>query len=214
MIPEESMKGLILEGIPGAGKTVLLNHLLPRLTNVHRGPLWIATEHITERVLEPLRTTTAEETSKHLRSHLLHLDQLQAWSKSAPPGKNTSPIFILERFHLSAAVHIADISPSFSSFDEALQTYETTLVWCRIPPNKILQKSVRETIATRNPHWLAFLQTLGKTETEIASHFLEEQNQFEHFFQESHLPKQSLEIDPSNLTTHLSHLISILELSS
>lgn len=187
------MRGLILEGIPGSGKTALLRALLLRVVEQHRGPLWVATEHITERVLEPLAQASPLDARTHAASHLNHLFNLWEWEKAAPAGPDVGALFVLERFHLSLESHISGIGPGeFQAWDERLAELGGHLLFLTLPETEILEKSVRETLARRSIHWRAYLESLAMTEEAIAEHFQAEQEKMRRLFCASHIRKTEL----------------------
>lgn len=183
------MKGIVLEGITGSGKTTLLRALLAEWAGTHRGPLWVATEHLTERVLEPLSAADSMQALSHLDSHVSHLDQLAAWDVEAPRGVKTETLFVLERFHFSVACHLPELADhDWTSLEDRLAAHGTLLVRCRLHPGMILERAVRQTRRERPPTWTRWLDTLGRDEEEQATHFRREQESLERLVARTRLP--------------------------
>lgn len=206
------MRGIILEGITGSGKTTLLRALSARWAESRRGPMWIATEHLTERVLEPLATASSTTALAHLETHVAHLERLAVWDGDAPRGPATETVFALERFHLSIASHISGLAQhDWSSVEERLLALGTILVWCRLPPELIGERSVRRTRAERNPAWARWLDTLGKDEPAQIAHFRHEQERLAELVSRSHLPTTELVLPDSSTESNLEAAVGVIE---
>ncbi len=158
------MIGFILEGIPGSGKTTLLRELVSLAARSARGSIWVATEHITERTLEPFLSARPKQARDLVRRHLGILRELASLEDAGPKGEchptrkgipararnffeagdpalpifeGVSPLFFIERFHLSLSVHIPGLGPSdFTAWEASLSRAGAHLVWLRIPPGK------------------------------------------------------------------------------
>lgn len=183
------LHGLILEGIPGTGKTSLCRNLVRALPDWHRGPLWLATEHVTERRLEPLAATTPAQAGNLARGHLRLLETLAAMTARAPRGLHTAPLFLLERFHLSLAVHVPGLRRrARQAWERDLLGLNTLLVLLVLDPEDVLRRTVEEPSRQRNEAWGQYLQTLGFDPQRQADHFLREQRCLEALFRESRLP--------------------------
>ena len=193
------MRGIILEGITGSGKSALLRALLRRWAETRRGPLWIATEHVTERVLEPLAGASAVTALAQLEAHLAHLARLAEWDADAPRGPATEALFALERFHFSVSGHIPGLADhEWGNLEDRLRDLGTTLVWCRLPPEAISARAVQDTRRQRAATWARWLDTLGNTDEERAEHFRHEQEHLAGLVARSRLPVIELVLcDPS-----------------
>ena len=110
------MKGLILEGVPGTGKTTLLNSILRSRRYVDRSFLstMVLSEHQTQRVLEAKEEE--EGLDRHdnvalLESHLTYLGGIQERLKDMPwcaNGRtNQRATYLIERFHFTHVCHYA-----------------------------------------------------------------------------------------------------------
>ena len=194
------MKGLILEGITGSGKTTLLRALVRGLAERWRGPVWVATEHVTERVLEPLKEATGEGVCRHIDTHLEHLKQLSQWDSSAPQGSNTETIFILERFHFSLGLHVPRLSTDWlKATDQRLAVYHPLVVWCRLAEQEIPERSVLRPSQERGEQWNAYLKTLGTDPEEQFRHFVREQQRLAKFLSESVLCTYPVQVNNATI---------------
>ncbi|MFZ2957291.1 MAG: hypothetical protein WA705_10415 [Candidatus Ozemobacteraceae bacterium] len=206
------MRGIILEGISGSGKTTLLRALTARWTGTRRGPLWIATEHLTERVLEPLATASPASALSHLDSHLHHLERLAAWDADAPRGSGTETVFVLERFHLSVGAHISGLAAhDWAPLEERLLGFGAILVWCRLPLDSIVDRAVRRTRAERQPAWTCWLTSLGKNEAEQTDHFRREQEQVAELVRRSRLPVIEFTFSETSFCSDLEMAVTAIE---
>lgn len=206
------MQGIILEGIPGSGKTLLLQAFLRELPELHSGPLWIATEHLTERVLEPFSEKKSDQAVRHIENHLQVLERMAQWESQAPKGKSSGLVCLLERFHLSVFTHISGIKPKkFQEWEERLKTLNFSLIFLRVDPPKILTQSVKDTILRREKCWSNYLFTLGDSQTDIASYFSSEQESFRESYNRSELSKCDLELIPENVDSGLRTLRTLLK---
>lgn len=194
------MKGLILEGITGSGKTTLLRALVRRLAESWRGPVWVATEHVTERVLEPLKEATGEEVCRHIDTHLEHLKHLSQWDSAAPKGSNTETLFILERFHFSLGLHIPGLSKEWlKATDQRLAIFQPLVVWCRLEEQDIPERSVLRPSQERGRQWNAYLQTLGADPEEQFRHFAREQQRLAKFLSDSVLCTYPIQVNRATI---------------
>ncbi|MBF0502500.1 MAG: hypothetical protein HQM09_20345 [Candidatus Riflebacteria bacterium] len=170
------------------------------LAQSRSGPLFLASEHITERLLEPLAEATTNDAISHLDEFTSHLETLSAWDADAPHGKNTETVFVLERFHISLGSHISGIDwASLANIDNRLSSLNTLIVWCSLPDDQLLERSVRSPLSYRNSYWKSYLATLGADENMQADHFRNEQNRLEALFRQSILEKIRIEICRENV---------------
>ncbi|HNV71260.1 MAG TPA: hypothetical protein PKO06_16265 [Candidatus Ozemobacteraceae bacterium] len=205
------MRVIILEGITGSGKTTLLRMLARLIAERWRGPVWLATEHVTERVLEPLAQATPARARNQLRQHLMHLKRLQAWDAEAPPGDCTETLAVLERFHLSAVLHITGMTArDFSRTENALPVFHPLLVWCELTEAEVLERSVRLTSQMRGERWNQYLRTLGANETEWFRHFTSEQQRLAEWFERSSLRKCRIHVEDATVAMRAAELFDTM----
>jgi|GEM_PF-6057956 len=194
------MRGVILEGIPGTRKTTLLRALMTGLGKMHYGSLWTATEHLTDRLLEPHGSATKVKARKIQNEHISLLKKLSSLEKRSSSNSKKETIYIIERFHISISIHVHGITLSdFLGFEKTLLKYDPILIWLYLDKEKILSKSVENTLRERDMKWRNYLQMLGKTHKQQANHFIAEQNKFNRLYQESILCKRCFNVTEQKL---------------
>ncbi len=189
------MRGIILEGIPGSGKTAVFRHL-HRLLSDGDCPSLFLSESCTERTLEPLNKSTVRKSLGALNTVLnfiLHFKNLSCKSNG-----NVIKRYILERFHLSHCLDIAgkDFFYEYTSIDRRLGEFNATVVVFTMDVNVIEQRSVIRTKQNRPAAWSKYLSSLGNTDTEIARYYIQQQENFLFLCSQSGLPH--IQIDTTN----------------
>ena len=199
------MRGIVIEGIPGSGKTTLIRAMVAALAVRHTGPLWIAAEHLTERPLEPLAQAAPEAVRSRIEAHLSLLERIRSLEDARFRDAGAETIFVLERFHFSLCQHVPGLSnfppnlpPNLqvwlAAVEQRLAACGAGLLLCVIPPERVLQCSILETIASRNFGWKRYLETIGANEAPQAAHFSQEQEAFKERFAASRLEKKLVEV--------------------
>jgi hypothetical protein len=183
------MRGIILEGIPGSGKSRLLDAVSAQWRPQELGGMWLATERLTERPLEPLSLVSPETACAHVNSHLRVLETMQKWETQSPGGGRLPACFVLERFHLSIACHVPGIpSGAVKRWETRLAKLGAVLVLLTVSPRHILRQCIQDTIRRRNSLWGHYLKTLAPTEPLLVRHFSREQARFREMGRTSRLP--------------------------
>ena len=179
------MAGIILEGVTGAGKTMLFRALQAWLVeNRASNTKLLLSEHYSERVLEACRKAGSlgeDDVLAHLATLLQPLSDLERlWSQSGL--SSTSPaarvVTVIERFLLGHMVNMkcqeldrwpAGCTRAIEGLyrqADALGLHTVVLV---LPAGQLAER-IRSTRGHRNAAWSAFLDSFGSEEAAIA-HF-------------------------------------------
>ncbi len=171
----------------------------------------MATEHLTERVLEPLATAGAAQALEHLRNHVKHLERLHTWDEKAPRGVQTESLFVLERFHLSVGLHVSGVTHRhLAGLEARLKPFQPLLVWCKLDDGDILERSVILPAAERGDRWNRYLHTLGADQVAQCRHFRNEQQKLAALFERSTLPKRQVTVERKTVSELAEQLLSEL----
>jgi thymidylate kinase len=180
---QPDLKGLILEGTAGTGKTSILRTLLacPAWTRRPQISSLVLSEHHTMRVLEGKRSTGKVTRQDHLDilnsivGTLEDLnDRLEAMDWARRNRINQQMHFILERFHLSHLFHFTSLEwEDVASIDRRLADLNARLVVLTMDESAMQRRIMMDS----NKQWQSYLQSIGSTEAEVITHFMVQQEQ-------------------------------------
>jgi thymidylate kinase len=205
-VKDNNVSGIVLEGIPGTGKTTVLYHLLktPHWQNKPYISSVILSEHHTLRVLENKRldkSYTKQDSLDLLNDHVTNLEGLNgnlkqtSWLKRDRTAQKLP--FIFERFHLSHVYHHDDLEWSdVAGIDVRLKNLNTKLLLFTLDPKDIKTRIIED---YKKAGWQNYLKTLGNSELEITEYFINKQQEFIELGNLSEL--DTITIDSSKLTT-------------
>lgn len=179
-----NLSGLILEGISGSGKTVILQELThhPQFLAARPPSTIILSEHHTQRVLEPKANReglTIDDSLKLLEGHVRYLSELarrlseMAWCE---PGITSHRIaFLLERFHLTHLVQYGHLQwTDVEPLDNCLAGLGTKLAVFNYSPEMIAQRLIDN--RRHWPWWMSYIKRIGATD-EIVRYFIRQQEE-------------------------------------
>jgi thymidylate kinase len=170
------MRGLIIEGVTGAGKTTVLKLVQRRLADERPGcSKLILTEHYTERVLENAKaagTLSYESVLAHIDDVVSQLEHIDGWktsSKFRDVSGSAEIIALVERFF---GTHVANLTVMLGCglTSEAFRTAERiygrlATIGIRVAvlalPEAALRVAVEDTRHRRNDAWRAYLDSIG-----------------------------------------------------
>jgi len=204
MKPGNNISGLIIEGIPGSGKTSILKTITNDKGFLAKtdGSYIILNEFQTQRVLEQKDKDgilTKKDNIELLQSHLNYLSDLNTrlveaeWCRKNQAGHTIHVIF--ERFHLTHLFYYSHIIwEDIASFDEILRNLNFKL--CALTAG-------REALADRlfeqrkeDNQWNNFIKRFGNSTEKIVDFFIRQQESLMQGYENSVLPK--IIIDTSN----------------
>lgn len=191
------LKILILEGIPGAGKTSLYRAVKKNLERVHLDSFLFLSQVYTCRITEDSNINYIKPQSETLfDSYISFFEEIQTRFTGSkflhhPHRSQFEFISLLETFHLTHWLHHGD--DFFHRIDERLFRLGAKILFLKVPENHIIERCVKSTKKLRSSNWLQYLQRYGNDETSIAEAFKKMQTALEAKLSDSAL--HSLVID-------------------
>jgi hypothetical protein len=138
-------RGLILEGVTGAGKSSTLASLARCPTR----PSWLESARLVseEETLGELMAEDLEAPARSVAQRIARLTRILALVSAAPPD---SPAFLLERFHLSYYALQPDWTP-YVAMDAELAEQGFRQVLLTLPEAEIRRRSLHRADRTEEP---------------------------------------------------------------
>lgn len=203
------MRGVILEGIPGTGKSQIYRLLVGETAQKNLS-LFALSENCTERMLEPLRQASLAESLSILDRIIFVLEGYAQLPCLNVSGKNK--FFLLERFHFSHCLDIAGMEywNRYSGIEDKLKSFDAVVIVLTIAPEDIPERTLRQTRKVRPASWSSYLNTLGKTDTEIAGYYRQQQEQLVALSRRSLLPCHFVDTTKQNWTETAEKISHIL----
>ncbi len=174
-------KGIIIEGIPGSGKTSTIRQIqrLPAFLQREATTLLLLGEEITQRTLE-LRTQegslSAEDHQQLLDELITPLEQKQerflkrGWSGGE---SRFQFLYLLERFHLTHATYYPYLQDwDYSAIEERLKKLSAKGCLFVMDPAVMRYRIIE---SRPYPAWRRYLARYGKNDEEIVEHYVRQQ---------------------------------------
>ncbi len=196
-----SPRGLLLEGIPGSGKSTIFAALRSarRVAARDEPSRFFLSEHLTQRVLERAHRSGSLNPADH-REHLgrlvgdirAHRDALA--DRGFAGGGKTGILYAMERFHLTHAIYYPHLSwDHVEGIDRDLGELGCRLCLLTADAADLRRRLLRP----RWPGWLAYIQGYGSNPGEIVAHYRSQQEEYIALLERSCLPH--LIVDTSRL---------------
>ena len=181
--------GLIFEGVSGSGKSTLFRRLArDDMLLANDGGLYLSQSY-TLRMCDP---TDPERLPNSLLAMLEQFrDGYLASEFAQRSDRRGSFGFVMESFHYYLAFdYVAEARQAafIRHFDERLLAVGAKLVLLTVQPDAVIENCVCSTLRTRGPGWAKFLERYGKTEEDLALHFIRRQQRLETMAEASRLP--------------------------
>ncbi len=198
--------GIIVEGVPGSGKSTLIQQLRFERGFVDREQTstFIYGEEITQRVLEPAYNQgklNAHDHIRHLRSLLEPLQRYYAILDARGWGTSSKHqyVYLFERFHLTHVVYYSYVKwADVQSIDNKLSRLSAKILILTATPQVLRERIFEE----RNSRWLSYIKRYGSNREEILAHYRRRQSQFLSVAEKTSLPVKIVdtsETEPSDL---------------
>ena len=181
------MRGIILEGVSGSGKSRLCTALQVELARVAPSTSKVfVSEHVTERALEGQRRD-GELCEVDVIAHLANVletlrpmnDAISA-SGLADRGARVRPLAVIERFLLGHMAHMQMINPQSwinpAGWESDLERLRTTMQACGLTTvvlhvdDAVIPDRIADSMARRNHRWSSYLDGIGGA-GEVADYF-------------------------------------------
>ena len=191
------MKGLILEGIVGSGKSSILRFLRKHI-NENGSSSFVLDENMTERPLEPLKSSDVEKSTKHLNRLVQLMKNLFDLESVAQKSRQIQVQFVLERFHFSHCLDIAGIDrfSAYADIDKQMRDLGSKLVVLTMREDVIHERSVVSTKKNRGEAWTRYLEGIAPNEKGVTEFYTAQQEYFIALCRNSVIP--SMVVDTSN----------------
>ncbi len=176
--------GILLEGIPGSGKSSVFEGLrqAKRVCSRPEPSRHYYSEHATQRVLE----LAAHRGEFGPRDHLAHLEGIldeiarkreSLLSRGFEPDGESGFLYILERFHLTHAAYYPYLDWDFLfPLDARLAEMGCRLCLLTVNARALEERIFRD----RWPGWLDYVRRYGETRGGIIEHYLRQQDEYLH----------------------------------
>ncbi|NUQ01229.1 MAG: hypothetical protein HUU35_15380 [Armatimonadetes bacterium] len=195
------MTGLVLEGIPGVGKSRLLAALRELPEFQARPSTLVLAEHYTERAIETAVAPAAVRYERLMYRVLSALEPLRVMTVEGRVfgAEKTRLRYVLERFHLSNVVlHAAGDRALLRRVENTLRLYHPSTLLLLVEPSEI-EARLEDSLARRNTCWRDYLFRHGRDLPEVAEHFARQQEAFQALAADSSLPVEVLDMSATSL---------------
>ena len=180
-------KILLIEGIPGAGKTTLTRNILKKFT-LSKGVtlLSLGQRHTYGPLVssEDKNTLIIEKNINHLNQVYNTLD----WFISSP-GKGEKFYCLIETLHITQCFRPGVISWNYvKSYDKKLSSCNFKLIFLKINKDIIWERTIEKRKNT--PFIQKYAKKFGRDLKEIHTYFIKEQEEMEKLIEKSSLKKK------------------------
>ena len=204
------MMGLLVEGIVSSGKTSIIRELHSHDAWAQRDSKLVLSDFFTDRANEHLRTRDESSYRTLMRRNLAALEALHRVEASSPllqSGSGRDLCFILERFHLSHAVHHAGGEAEvFGDIDRELGNLGCKIVLLTVQ-EMFIGSRVAELFRLRGPRWQMYQNRLQKRVGDLGVYFGGIQRQLVDLAEASSLESLCVDTTERDWTRHALEII-------
>ncbi|MBI5835160.1 MAG: hypothetical protein HZB16_22880 [Armatimonadetes bacterium] len=183
--------GIVIEGIPCAGKSCLLAEIRAHPTFLARQSVLMLSEHYTERAIEgrpDQRPERYEQLMYRLLAAIEPLRVLTVESDVLRRRPDAQLLWVLERFHFTNLIrHANGDLDMLRRIEGMMRFYRPTTVVITVPPEQI-EAQLAGSLDHRNVAWRDFVFSLGPDLASVAQVFTQWQEQYLALAEASTLP--------------------------
>jgi len=185
-------KIILIEGIPGAGKTTLINSLIKNyiLANEKvRTLVSLSQSHTYSPVISEENSFYASK-----NENLNHLDkilQFLKWGISSGSSESLSNFFcLIDTLHITHCFRPGNISwPDIVKYDKTLADVNCKLIFMKALPETILERAILPRSKRENLYLTKYQKRYGNNLNEIHQYYMNEQEKMGVLFENSKLNK-------------------------
>lgn len=191
MPPIRRFNALLVEGIPGIGKSSLLDTLVRRHLDLIAAGKVRTLVHLSQaHTMGPL-ATAEDGGALNSKANLEHLERIVAmleWLHDSVLGQRQPSAFVLiDTLHLTQCLRPGLLTwRDVAAFDQRLATLGCKLLLLRGPRDVVWERCIK----ARASWWLngEYARRFGRTHDEVHGYFLGEQERFDEMAEKSRLP--------------------------
>jgi hypothetical protein len=204
------MKGIALIGITGAGKSTLFGRLREAMPGLGFDSFLVFSSYYAQNRAQYRGDLDAEEACRQMLDHLLGLlDQADAMEPRESPRREIG--FLLETFLFNMILEFDLEIDRFRHYEERYRDRGGKVVFLKVSEEMVLEGSVTSTRRYRSPRWSQYLDSLGKSDAELAAMYIERQRSLEALVQRSTLDVLHLDTSAGEWDRYLNHLVQYLK---
>ena len=183
--------GIIIEGIPCAGKSTLLAEVRAHPAFLARQSVLMLSEHYTERAIEGRPDQRPERYEQLMYRLLAAIEPLRVLTVESDVRRrrpSAQLLWILERFHFTNLIRHADGDLAMlKRIEGMMRFYRPTTVVITVPPEQI-EAQLAASLEQRNDAWREFVFSFGADLPTVAQVFIRWQEQYLALAEASGLP--------------------------
>ncbi|MBN3865708.1 hypothetical protein HCU66_26310 [Pseudomonas frederiksbergensis] len=186
------MKGILLEGICGAGKTSVFRKLMQLTCKTAPDAFISISQQYSQRMFEHIRPQISiHEVLKMYEPLLTHLKSLDSQFKGSvfvkhPRRSNIEPKFLVESTHLNCIIEFSiSKNPAIDKVTCEFSQLGGTVVFLTVPEDQILERCITSTRLLRSIGWAEYLKELSDNDNDLVEIMLARQATLRSYLEEN-----------------------------